>query len=112
MFILSILFALAPFGFGTIRALQANDFRLLWMAVASCIGAAASIAFVRRREAEATGVFRSSATVFFISALFAALAGMLLGATSGPGTVMVAIVLGLCWAASYALYTLSRARPI
>jgi hypothetical protein len=39
IYMLAILFALAPFAFGMIRAFQTgNDFRLLWMAFTSwCI---------------------------------------------------------------------------
>jgi hypothetical protein len=106
-YVLSILFAIAPFAAGIIRYVQAgHDFRLLWMAVASCIGAFVVMAIVKRRS-----VLPASAAVFVISTLLATLTGFLLGARAGPGTWMVAVVLGLCWAASCALYTLSRPRP-
>ena len=107
LYLLSIAFAIAPFAFGIIRAVQTgHDFRLLWMALASFLGAAAVTAIVKARNGNPTA-FALSAAVFVMSALFAALTGFLLGARAGPGTWMVAVVLGLCWAAASALYTLA-----
>jgi ascorbate-specific PTS system EIIC-type component UlaA len=110
-YILAILFAAAPFAFGIIRRVQTgHDFRLLWMAVASFIGAL--IVMVIRKRQKPNSVFASSVITFVISALLAASTGFMLGATAGPGTWMVAVVLALCWAASYALYNLSRSSTL
>ncbi len=110
LYLLSIAFAMAPFAFGIVRAVQTgHDFRLLWMALASFLGAAAVTAIVKARNGNPTA-FALSAAVFVISALFAALTGFLLGARAGPGTWMVAVVLALCWAASCDLYAVSRPR--
>jgi hypothetical protein len=110
LYLLSIPFAIAPFAVGIIRAVQTGrDFRLLWMAFASFLGAAMITAIVKARNGNPS-VLALSAVVFVMSAVFAALTGFLLGARAGPGTWMVAVVLGLCWAASYALYNLSRPR--
>jgi ascorbate-specific PTS system EIIC-type component UlaA len=110
-YVLAILFAAAPFAFGMIRLVQTgHDFRLLWMAVASFLGAL--IVMVLRKGQKPNSVFASSVITFVISALLAASTGFMLGATAGPGTWMVAVVLALCWAASYALYNLSRSSTL
>jgi Na+/H+-dicarboxylate symporter len=108
-YILAILFAAAPFAFGIIRRVQTgHDFRLLWMAVASFIGALIVMVIRNARSQKAISVFALSVMTFVISALLAAATGFMLGSTAGPGTWMVAVVLALCWAASCAFYNLSR----
>jgi hypothetical protein len=99
--LLALLLAAAPFGAGVIRAVQTgSDMRLLWMALAALAGGLIAIAVGTRREASA----RAFALVAFIlSAALTVVAGQLLGARSGPGVVMIAMVFGLCWAASGAL---------
>ena len=47
MRLLSILFALAPFGAAFIRARQSGDLRMLWMAVVAVATTAVSVAAVR-----------------------------------------------------------------
>jgi hypothetical protein len=112
LYLLSIPFAIAPFAFGIIRAVQTGrDFRLLWMAFGSFLGAVVVMAIGNTRSWKPNVVIASSA-VFIISALLAASTGFVLGAKAGPGVWMVAVVLGLCWTASYALYILSRPPPV
>lgn len=105
---LSILFGAAPFAFGLIRLVQTGrDFRLLWMAVASFVGALIVMAIVRVSSRQLT--VRTLALGTFVgSALLAEVTGFMLGARAGPGTVMVAFVLALCWAASCAFYLWSK----
>lgn len=94
--LLSAAFAVAPFAFGLFRYVQTGtDLRMLWMALASFIGAIIVVAMK----------LNSAATVitFIVATAFAAVAGFLLGATAGPGAIMVAAVFGFCWAASTAL---------
>ena len=94
----SVLFAVLPFFFGIIRRIQTgSDLRLFWMATASALGALAVEAIKGQSRHGLSGI---AAITFVVSALFSALTGMVLGATSGPGVWMVAIALGLCWAAS------------
>ena len=109
IYFLAILLGAAPFVAGSFRAVSTGtDLRLLWMAFASVLGAAAVMAVARARSAQPKSVFRLSGLVLIVATLAAGLAGFLLGATAGPGVWMVAVVLGFFLAASYALYSLSR----
>lgn len=109
LYFLSILFAIAPFVAGLFRVMSTGtDLRLLWMAVASALGATAVIAIMRARSAQSKSVLALSAAVLIVATIAAGFVGFLLGATAGPGVWMVAVVLGLFLAASYALYTHSR----
>lgn len=109
IYFLSILFAVAPFVAGLFRAFSTGtDLRLLWMAFASVLGAAAAMAVAKARGGQPKSVRTLSAVVLVFATLAAALVGFLLGATAGPGVWMVAVVLGLFLAASCALYALSR----
>jgi hypothetical protein len=109
IFTLSILFAAAPFVFGLVRRLETGyDSRLLWMALASLVGAA-GIMVIGKGHGKRRVLARSAAT--FVSAmLFTGIAALLLGATSAPGIWGIGFVFGACWAASYALNALSRPR--
>jgi hypothetical protein len=106
---LSILVAALPFFFGLVRRLETGyDFRLLWMALASLVGAA-GIMVIGKGHGKRRVLARSAAT--FVSAmLFTGMAGLLLGATSAAGVWGIGFVFGACWAASYALHALSRPR--
>ena len=102
--VLSILFAAAPFGFGLFRAITTgNDFRMLWMALAAFLGLAAVAAVGKPTSAAA-----SSAIAFIVATVFAAVVAYILGATAAAGVWGVAIVFGLCCAASHALWRISR----
>ena len=95
---LSAAFAVAPFAFGLFRYLQTgSDLRMLWMALASFIGA---MIVVSMKLTNASAV-----VTFVVATAFAAVAGFLLGATAGPGAIMVAAVFGFCWAACTTLAT-------
>jgi hypothetical protein len=113
MYVLSILFAIAPFAFGMIRAFQTgNDFRLLWIAFASSLGALVIRVIAKTRSRQANRVLAFSALTFVTAALFAGLTGYLLGATAVAGVWGVAFVLAFCWAASYTLLVLSYPQPV
>ena len=108
--LLSILFAAAPFAFGLIRFVQTgHDARMLWMALASGIGAAAVIMIARGRSRR-MGVAALSAIVLAVATLLAAAAAYLLGARAAAGVWLVALVLALCWTASYVLSALAGPR--
>jgi hypothetical protein len=110
-YFLAILFRVAPFAFGLIRATQAGDYRMLWMAVASLAGAAL-VAFVARRHGrDSKEILAISAVVFAVSTLLAGLTARVLGATAAAGIWGVAVVFGICWAISYWLAGISRGRP-
>ena len=108
--VLSAAFALAPFAFGLMRATTTgSDYRMLWMAVASAIGALVIAALTTRKKGSLALGF--VLLTLLVSTLLAGLTGYMLGATAGAGVWMVAFVLGLCWAASLTLFSLSRSRP-
>jgi membrane associated rhomboid family serine protease len=108
LFILSLLFAAAPFGAGLIRAVQTgNDLRLLWMAAGACVGGVVAILITRSRGR--TSLFSQAATAFILSGALTTAMGFMLGARTGPGVAMIAIVFGLCWGASAVLVSRSRA---
>ena len=111
LYFLSILFAVIPFAFGLIRAVSTGyDVRYLWMALASLLGAVIAVRTARSRKP--TGVLALSAPVLIIATVLAGLAAFLLGARSVAAAGIVAFAFGFCWAASHALYALSRPRII
>jgi hypothetical protein len=111
--LLSILFAAAPFCFGLLRYVGTrHDPRGLWMALASFVGAAAVVAIGRARTRVPSGVGAFSAVILVVATLFAAATGYLTGAGRGAGLWMVAFVIGICWAASFVFYTLSRPQQV
>jgi hypothetical protein len=110
-YFLAILFRVAPFAFGLIRATQANDYRMLWMAVASLAGAALVALIARRHGRDSREILAIAAVVFAVSTLLAGLTARLLGATAAAGIWAIAIVFGVCWAISYWLAGISRGRP-
>ena len=110
-YFLAILFRVAPFAFGLLRASRADDYRMLWMAIASFAGAAL-VAFVARRHGrDSKEILAISVVVLAVSTLIAGLTARLLGATAAAGIWAVALVFGLCWAISYWLAGISRGRP-
>ena len=112
-YVLSILFAIATFAFGMIRAFQTGqDFRLLWIATASFLGALVVRVSTKSRSTMPNNIFALSFLTFVVAALLAGATAYLLGATAAAGVWGVAFVLAFCWSASYALYTLSYPQPI
>jgi CHASE2 domain-containing sensor protein len=110
-YFLSILFAAIPFAFGLIRAVSTGyDVRYLWMALASLLGAV--IAGRTASTRKPIGVLALSAPVLIVATVVAGLAAFLLGARSVAAAGIVALAFGFCWAASYALYALSRPRIV
>ncbi len=108
LFLLSLLFAAAPFVAGSIRALQTgSDMRLLWMAVAALVGGVVAVAIARARAAT-TSLFSHAVVAFALATVLTGISGRMLGARSGPGVWMIAVVFGLCWAASCVLDVRSR----
>ena len=105
---LSFLFGLAPFAFGSIRALNTrSDVRMLWMALVSGAGAAA-IRVLARRSIEPEPSKRFAILTFVTATLLGGITAILLGATAPAGIWLVAMVLAVCWTASY--YFAARSR--
>jgi len=110
IFVLSLLFAAAPFGFGLIRAVSARDLRMLWMACAAFVGAAVVRMTGKGRGRESKMVLTMSAVTLFIAAALAGSTAYLLGATAAAGIWPVAFVLAFCLAIGHALHSLSLPR--
>lgn len=92
--------AAVPFAFGIVRAISSGtDFRYIWVALASLIGAAAVMSVVRVSRAGLRGALALSVAVFVAATLAAALAARLLGTTVGPGMLVVVSAFGCCFAA-------------
>ena len=109
-YFLAILFRVAPFAFGLLRASRAGDYRMLWMAIASFAGAALVALVARRHGNDSKEILAISIVVLAVATLIAGLTARLLGATAEAGVWAVAIVFGLCWAISYWLAAISRGR--
>jgi hypothetical protein len=93
---LAILFAAAPFMFGLIRLIAASDYRMLAMAVVAFIG----VMVVRMMKRD---VPPSTAAIFFVGTVLAAIVAYIMGARAAFGIWPVAIVFGFCYAASNVL---------
>jgi uncharacterized membrane protein len=109
-YFLAILFRVAPFAFGLLRASRADDYGKLWMAIASFAGAALVALVARRHGRDSKEILAISVVVLAVSTLLAGLTARLRGATAAPGIWAVALVFGLCWAISYWLAAISHGR--
>jgi len=107
-YFLAILFRVAPFAFGLLRASRAGDYRMLWMAIASFAGAALVAFAARRHGRDSKEILAISVLVLAVATLLAGLTARFLGATAAAGIWAVALVFGLCWAISYWLAGISR----
>ena len=107
-YLLSVLFGIAPFAFGTFRAVSARyDVRMLWMALASGIGAFAVRGIAKRRLENGPSMSLAILTLV-VTTLLGGLTAILLGATAAAGIWPVALVLAICWTASYYFEARSR----
>lgn len=106
--LLSILFGLAPLAFGAIRAFNANDLRVLWMAVAAGIVVSA-VVFLRRSNANRSSMALGRALLALLLGIVAASAtGYALGARAWPGILGVAVVHSFCWVLSFIFGAVAR----
>jgi O-antigen/teichoic acid export membrane protein len=112
MLFLSILFAAAPFVAASIRAFSGNDLRMLWMAIASSVGAAGVMALGKARSQELNSVGMLSVLALVIATLLAGSVAYWLGARAPFGIWAVAFVLSLFSTASCVLYARSRRQPV
>jgi len=105
----AVVLGAAPLGFGLFRALSTgDDFRMVWMALAASIFAGGVLAASIGRRRSRHAVFIQALIILVVSTLLAGGTGFLLGATTGPGVWMVAVVLGSCLAASSTFVAFSR----
>src|SRR4029078_3135470 len=102
---LAILFGAVPFAFAIVRAVRTgDDFRYLWVALASLLGATIAMAIGKvRRTRVSVGL---GFTAFVFATLFAPAAALSLGTQFRPGVLVVGSSFGGCLAASGVLYTL------
>jgi hypothetical protein len=101
--ILALLFSIAPFVFGVIRAFSAHDYRMITMAVFGFIAALILRPFVLTRPGSG-----GTLLVFVVTTVVAAIVAYLMGATAAAGIWPVAIVFGFCNATSHFLTVRSR----
>lgn len=105
---LSILFGLAPLAFGAIRALKANDLRVLWMAIASGVVVAA-VVMLRRSNTNRSSMALGRALLALLLGIVAASAtGYAFGARAWAGIVGVAAVHSFCWVLSFIFGAVAR----
>src|SRR5512134_1765400 len=110
---LSICAAAVPFAFALIRAVQTGyDLRYFWVALASLLGAVATLAVGRTHTRRRVAVAALAAGGFFIATLFAVLAALLIGKTLGPGIIVVGSAFGFCFAVSALFLVLARSRTL
>jgi hypothetical protein len=102
---LAILFGAVPFAFALVRAVRTgDDFRYLWVALASLLGATIAVAIGKARRMRAS--VGLGFTAFVLATLFATAAALFLGTQFGPGVLVVGSGFGGCLAASSVLYAL------
>lgn len=99
--LLSILFGLAPLAFGAIRALRANDLRVLWMAIASGIVVAAVVMLRRSATNRSSMALGRALLALLLGVVAASATGYALGARAWSGVLGVAVVHSFCWVLSF-----------
>jgi hypothetical protein len=106
--LLSILFGLAPLAFGAIRAVGANDLRVLWMAVASGV-VVAGVVMLRRSGANRSSMALGRALLALLLGIVAACAtAFAFGARAWSGILGMAFVLAFCWVLSFVFGAVAR----
>src|SRR5262245_61948749 len=87
---LSIQFAAVPFAFAVVRAVRTcNDFRYLWVALASLLSALVIMVFGKADRRGPIVAAARSTWVFVVATLVAVFAAWPLGARVGPGSLLV-----------------------
>ena len=113
LMLLSILFAAIPFAFAIVRALQTgSDFRYVWVALGSFVGAAAVMAIGKARQRTPAGVLALAVVALIVASVLAGMVAFAVGASSLLAVAVVAVGFGGCHAASRGLYLLSRPRVL
>ena len=107
--VLSIVFAVFPFAFALIRAIETGgqDLRYLWVALAALGGATAVVAVAGPQGRRRNAVAALFATMFVSATLLALVAALLLGTIFGAGVLVVASAFGFCSAAGCQLHVLA-----
>ena len=104
MRIIGVIVAIIPFGFAALRAATTGtDFRYLWLAVASTLGAASILMVANRARPQSPGLVVRAAFALFAAAGGAAVTGFALGASSVPALIVVALGFAMCSAVGLAM---------
>jgi len=94
-----------PFAFAVIRALRTGyDLRYLWVAIASLLGAAATLIVLRAFARRPTGAIMTVSS-FVVATTVAVLAASLVGAGLGVGALIVGASFGFWFAVAGFLLT-------
>lgn len=103
---LSVVFAVLPFAFALIRAIETRgrDLRYILVALAALGGAAAVQSAARLHGGRPSKVAALFAAVFIGATLLAVIAALLLGTILGPGILVVASAFGFCLASARVLH--------
>jgi len=113
LFLLSVFFAAVPFAFALVRAVRtAYDLRYFWVALASLLGAMATIAVGKAHMRRPIAFVALVAGVFVIATLLAVFAALLIGTTLGLGIIVVGVGFGFCFAVGALLHILARPRSL
>jgi hypothetical protein len=110
---LSICVAAVPFAFALVRAVRTGyDLRYSWVALASLLGAMATMSVGRANTRRPIPVVALAAGVFVIATLLAVLAALLIGTTLGLGVIAVGSAFGFCFAIGALLHVLAGPRTL
>jgi hypothetical protein len=113
LFLLSIFFAAVPFAFALVRAVRTGyDLRYFSVALASLLGAMATIAVGKAHLRRPIALVALVAGVFVIATLLAVFAALLIGTTLGLGIITVGVGFGFCFAVGALLHILARPRSL
>lgn len=105
----SIFFLSLPFLFGLLRAATtSNDFRYMWVAAASLVGAGAVTAVAGRRMRQPRVALAVSVGSFIVATVVATASGMMQGTRFGPGLLVVGAAFAFCSAVGCALFAITR----
>ena len=101
---IGLLIASIPFWFAAVRAVSTgSDFRYAWVAVASTFGAAGVLAVANRARSESSSLLLRTAFAIIAALVASAATSFVLGATSVPALIVVALGFATCSAVGLAL---------
>jgi hypothetical protein len=113
LFALSIFVVAVPFAFALVRAVRTGyDLLYFWVALASLLGAMATIAVGRAHTRRPIAFVALVAGVFVFSMLLAVFAASLIGTTLGAGIITGGAAFGFCFAVGALLHVLARPRSL
>ena len=106
---IAVVLAAAPIGAGLIRLAQTgNDFRYIWLAIASYAAAYTVMRIGRAQTVATRGLIWLTVIAFVVATLVDVLLGRLLGARAMIGVWLVAVVFAFFSATSQLFEKLSR----